>query len=119
MVQPGELARVLVARHRETLERERERAEALRAAVRREVGKALMDGVASRAWLIGSLAWGPFGPGSDVDIVVCGAAHRDASVLAARLMELFGTDVDLLRLEDLPDAFRRRVEEEGSPIRAA
>ncbi len=61
-------------------------------------------------------ARGAFGTGSDVDVVVAGLSVEDAGALWGELVERLGTQVDLLRLEELPPAFRRRVLEEGVEI---
>lgn len=71
-----------------------------------------------RAWLIGSLAWGGFGPRSDVDLVVSGLSGRDITALESAVAERLGVGVDILVLEDLPPRFRERVEAEGVPLHA-
>ena len=63
----------------------------------------------SRAWLIGSLAWGRFGPTSDADVVVEGVSAEDIDTLWGRLGADLPVELDLLRLEDLPQDFRERV----------
>jgi predicted nucleotidyltransferase len=69
-----------------------------------------------RAWLIGSLAWGGFGPRSDVDLVVEGLAAAHRVLLADRLGESTGRSVDLLPFEELPPAFQARVLAEGHDV---
>lgn len=69
-----------------------------------------------RAWLIGSLAWGGFGARSDVDLVVALVDERRAMELELRLTKSAGAPVDLLRLEHLPAAFRRRVQQQGLAV---
>lgn len=87
--------------------------ERLRAALREEKPPG------TRLWLIGSLQHEHFGPRSDVDIVVEGASGDEAVELWARLSARLETEVDVLRLEDLPDGFRQRVMHEGELLHAA
>lgn len=67
----------------------------------------------SRAWLIGSLAWGGFGEHSDVDLVLHGADSEFASRLEMLLTRELDVPVEVLRFEDLPATFRQRIEREG------
>lgn len=73
----------------------------------------------TRAWLIGSLAWGGFGERSDVDVVVEGLASEAATRLEQVLVRMAGVPVDLLHLETLPEAFRERVVAEGVAVHGA
>jgi predicted nucleotidyltransferase len=70
----------------------------------------------ARAWLIGSLAWGGFGERSDVDLVLTGVQAADATAIADAVARAAGVEVDLLELEQLPAAFRDRVDREGVPL---
>ena len=115
-VRPEDLAHTLVARQRARREAARARAAELRQLVEDEVRAILGQGLARRAWLIGSLARGAHGARSDVDVVVEGASPEQVGALWARLVELLGAEVDLLRLEDLSESFRRRVLAEGVPF---
>ncbi len=67
----------------------------------------------TRAWLIGSLAWGGFGDHSDVDLVLRGADPAFASRLEMLLTRELDVPVEVLRIEDLPASFRERVERDG------
>jgi hypothetical protein len=118
-VRPEELAATLVARYRARQTAHTRRADAIRAAL----GPALREGLAGRgrcrAWLVGSLAHGTFGPASDVDVVVEGVTAEEAAALWLALGERLDAAVDLLRLEELPPAFRARVLAEGIPLDVA
>ncbi|MGH7438341.1 MAG: nucleotidyltransferase family protein [Polyangiaceae bacterium] len=100
--------------------RDRSRADRLRARVREVVRDLRARGEIDGAWLIGSLAWGGFGVRSDVDIVVSGAPASEAGRIWTYCVEELGSDagdqVDLLRLEELPEAFRARVLARGQRI---
>ncbi len=109
-VAPAQLASVLQRRQRERLERAEEQAAAARQSVLSAVRELQL---ADDAWLIGSLAWGGFDESSDVDLVLKGIGTKDLTRLWHRLETELGRPVDLLRLEDLPDDFRRRVLSEG------
>lgn len=117
-VTSADLARTLVERRRAAALRTSRRAGELRVALAETLATARERGIIDRAWLIGSLARGAYGPGSDVDVVVEGLALEDSGALWGELVERLRTDrVDLLRLEELPETFRRRVLEEGEPLR--
>lgn len=116
-VRPADLANTLVRRFAEERTRCEHQALALRHAVDREMSDVLAEGVIRRAWLIGSLAWGSFGPGSDVDVVVEGLAPESSGLLWDRLCGRLGVRVDLLQIENLPEAFRQRVLAEGVGLR--
>lgn len=70
-------------------------------------------GPGERVWLIGSLAWGGFGARSDVDLVISGLSAERALELETLVARIASAPVELLALEDLPQAFRQRVEREG------
>ena len=88
----------------------------LREATRIELNRAHAEVIVGRAWLIGSLAWGEYGAGSDVDVVVEGVSPQGIDELWARLSRTLGERLDLLRLEELPPSFRARVLSEGIAI---
>ena len=73
----------------------------------------------ARAWLIGSLARGAFGERSDVDVVVAGLDHEQTLDLFILLGDHLGSEVDLLRLEELGADFRDRVRREGEVLHVA
>jgi predicted nucleotidyltransferase len=112
-VDPADLARALVRRHKAEREGNERRAATLRSAVVGEAAAILGDHWGRRAWLIGSLAWGNFGERSDVDIVFEGLALDRIGEVAARLGDRLRVSVDILRLEDLPPGFQDRVIAEG------
>lgn len=115
-MRPEELARTLVERHAERRRQSRVSGESLRGDLRRVVGEELAGRRFRRAWLVGSLAWGGFDLGSDVDLVVEGLAEADAAALWDHLSAELGARVDLLRLESLPSDFANRVKREGEPL---
>ena len=68
---------------------------------------------ARRVVLFGSLNEAQPGPEADVDLAVEGLPVADYFAVLAELMALFGTRVDLVRLEEAPESLRERVEAEG------
>jgi len=70
----------------------------------------------AHAWLIGSLAWGGFGLGSDVDLVVDGIDGPTRLKLEEVVGHVASAPVDLLELDTLPAAFRERIERQGLPL---
>jgi len=112
-VRPEELAAALAARRRAAGDEHRRRATELRRLLTTELEKAARAGRLGRGWVIGSLARGDFGAGSDVDVVVEGLPAGEVGGLWGQLTERLGAHVDLLRLEELPESFRQRVLEEG------
>src|SRR5207248_940751 len=81
-----------------------ERAAGLRSQLSRWAESARKSGLFERGWLIATLAWGNWGQGSDIDVVVQHlAAGKEASTWD-ELMKLTGHKVDLLRLEELPES---------------
>lgn len=119
MTTPRELAAALVRRHKQALDDERARASEVRSGLEKVICQEGQKGRFSRAFLIGSLARGDFGASSDVDVVVEGLDPNEVGPLYGRLVEALGTEVDLLRLEELPPAFKQRVEEEGALLHGA
>jgi predicted nucleotidyltransferase len=113
---PSATAAFLIARaERELAERAlaakkaRSAVEAAVVGFRRETGP-------FRAWLIGSLAWGEFAEGSDVDLVVDGLPAEHLWRLETRVAKASGRSVDLLALADLLPDFAERVRSEGVPL---
>lgn len=115
-VRPEELAATLCRRRAVRFAAEQQRARDIRLRLWAAMQEAQRDKLIEHAWLIGSLAHGSFGAGSDVDVVVQGLALPDLGVLYGKLVECLGTEVDLLRLEELPGSFRARVYQEGERI---
>jgi predicted nucleotidyltransferase len=112
-VDPSELAHELVRRRKAELDENTRRADEVRVIVRAEVAALIREGLARRAWLIGSLAWGRFGVRSDVDVVLEGLAVARIGAVAERLAGHVHADVDILRIEEIPATFRQRVLAEG------
>lgn len=116
VVTPQEAARTL-------LERAEARArdlEARREAVLRripELAAALRESFgATEVWLFGSLAWGGFREGSDVDLAVRGvrpARIDEAMVEAWRRLD---QEVDVVDMDTLSSEFRARIEREGTRL---
>jgi uncharacterized protein len=76
-------------------------------ALRREFGVQVV-------WLIGSLARGDFGPGSDIDLVVEGLPPEKLFSAMARVQRLAGDfEVDLAPRGELREPARRALEREG------
>jgi len=109
LVTPLALAQTLLHRHRRDAEVFFRRAEALRTQVRELAGQVSTDG----AWIIGSLASGSFGERSDVDVVVRGLTTEEIAHLWQTWTKALGEPLDLLRFEELPADFQRRVLAEG------
>ena len=112
-VRPQELALALIERSRLERAGDLERGRRLVRQLREGIGALRARYAFDAAWLIGSLAWGGFGRRSDIDVVVRGAAPGRAGELWAALTDALGVPIDVLRLESLPEAFRRRVLAEG------
>lgn len=67
----------------------------------------------ARVVLFGSLATGDVSPRSDVDLAVLGLEPARYFDALADLMELFGSPVDLVRIEEAPTSLRERIAAEG------
>ena len=67
----------------------------------------------AHAWVVGTLAWGNFGPQSDVDLVLDGVASWLATEIETATARAANAPVDLLMLAELPADFRDRVLSEG------
>lgn len=113
MVRPEELVAALNRRNRQELEAQKLRADALRTTVGGLARTARSLNQIQRAWLIGSLAGGNFGRHSDVDVVVEGTRGDVRAELWAQWSKALDAPLDLLRYEELDDAFRARVINEG------
>lgn len=116
MVTPEETARAMVERARRELEAQAGAAARARAAATEVLRGALRDGVAQRAWLVGSVVEGPFTADSDVDVVVEGVTLAAEGALREALFEAVQRQVDLLRYEELGAAGQARVVREGSVV---
>jgi predicted nucleotidyltransferase len=68
---------------------------------------------AQRVWLFGSLATNKITETSDVDLAVEQLPESSYFSALAALMELFGSPVDLVRMETVDDSLRNRIEQEG------
>lgn len=112
-VRPEELALALIERSRLERARDLDRGHRLVRQLRERIVALRARCALDAAWLIGSLAWGGFARRSDIDVVVRGAAADSVGELWAALTDALGVPVDVLRLESLPEAFRRRVLAEG------
>lgn len=110
---PADFAATLVRRNREARTSAHAREQQARAAIESVLAEHAKAGRFRRAFLIGSLAHGTFGAGSDVDVVLEGLPHDGVGVLYDALVAATRTEVDNLRLGDLPPSFRQRVEREG------
>lgn len=113
MVTPAQLADTLI-RHFRT---EREAHEARAIQLRRDLGEwaraGKEAGLLRHAWVIGTLAWGGWGVGSDVDVVVEGLEPGRDAGLWTELTSRTQCAVDLLEIETLPEGFARRVRDRG------
>ena len=114
---PKQVARRLEARSREVRATRAQEAARIADLVRREAAAALVPG--ARAWLIGSLAWGGFGPHSDIDVVVDGLSSDRITMLETRLSESTGRPIEMLVLGELSAPFRGRVRDEGVALHAS
>lgn len=115
-VTTDEILRHLRRRERRRREEVRSRAERLRhrlPAARR----LLVDELgAERVVLFGSLASGNPDAASDVDLAVEGLPRGSFLEAAAELMRLFGTGVDLVRLEEAGEILREEIRAGGEEL---
>jgi predicted nucleotidyltransferase len=107
----GHLRRIEEARRQAGLQR----ATALRQNLA-EAAALLRSAGASRVVLFGSLVVGEPHAGSDVDLAAEGLPRTRLFELQAELMELFGTHVDLVLLEDAPESLRSSIAAEGEEL---
>lgn len=73
-------------------------------------------GPGERAWVFGSLAAGYFGEHSDVDVALDGVAREKLAAIERAVAATSNSPVDLVDLQELPPAFRARIEHEGIRI---
>ena len=71
---------------------------------------------ATRVWVFGSLESGRTHAESDVDLAANGLPAARYFDVLADLMQLFGTRVDLVRLEDAPPSLRDLVAQSGRAL---
>ena len=89
-----------------------ERANRLRARLPEAV-RLLREKGAARVWLFGSLAEGRPRVTSDVDLATEGLPAAGYFSVLGNLMAIFGSAVDLVRLETAPDSLRERILADG------
>ena len=110
--------RAMRAHFEEELAKEREQAEARRAAVlpqiREALGRARADGLCGGAWLFGSYAWGEPGERSDIDLLVDNCA--DPFMVASLVGRACGRDVHVIEMAEAPSSLKARVREDGVPL---
>jgi hypothetical protein len=110
MASPEELARVLRERAADRRAADRKRGDRAWAAL---VTALRATGGFRRAWVVGSLGTERFGGGSDADVVVEGLPREAWGPTWAALQAAVDVPLDLLRLEELDDAFAETVSREG------
>jgi predicted nucleotidyltransferase len=110
--------RAVRAHFEEEVAKEREQAEARRAAVlpsiRAAVERARADGLCDGAWLFGSYAWGEPGERSDIDLLVENCA--DPFMVASRVGQACGRDVHVIEMSEAPPSLKERVLADGVPL---
>lgn len=74
---------------------------------------------AREVWLFGTVAWGGMHAHSDIDLAVSGLPANAWAGAVARVEDIVGIAVDLLRFEEIPAAFAKRIREEGQRIDGA
>ena len=111
-VTPSDLAATLRRRYRAELIREADRRAEVRGLLDRIVAELDLP-AGCRLRLIGSLLEEHWGERSDIDLVVEGLDRESELGLWRRLSSALPVPVDLLRLEELSEGFRRRVLAEG------
>ncbi|MGQ0508805.1 MAG: nucleotidyltransferase family protein [Myxococcaceae bacterium] len=107
------MTETLLARARQAREASSRAAAEHRKLVSDWAHRAVESGTVRSVWLIGSLAWGEPGPGSDIDIVVEGLVPGAQGRVWTELVRTLDVDVDLLQIEELPADFASRVKSEG------
>ena len=115
-ISPQQAARHMVAREQlkvDALERARKtvtgRLELVAEVLRESFG-------ARRVRHFGSLAWGGFHEGSDVDLAVAGVAAQELGHAMAEASRVAGRTVELFCLDELNEDFRLRVVREGREL---
>lgn len=91
------------------------------AAALRERRAWLADRGVERLWIVGSVARGEAGPGSDIDLLACLAPSPALSLvgyarLKADLQDLLGRPVDLIDADSVPPAARDSLLEGALPV---
>jgi|GEM_PF-92965 len=84
-----------------------------------QVHEILKEGMATSAWVIGSVARGEDEPGSDLDLLLDLAADAsliDLSGIRIDLMELLGVGVDVPMIDALKEPMRSRILNEAVPL---
>ena len=116
VVRVQDVARRVLARDRLRRDKARRRADGL--LVHNEAAARLLRAAgARRVWLFGSLAEGRARLESDVDLAVEGLPASTAYFrLVGDLVELYGTNVDLVELEKAPPGLAARILELGIPL---
>ncbi len=104
---------VLRRRERNRRRRAEARAQALRHKLPEAARLLKNEYGASRLVLFGSLASGGVTENSDVDLAVEGLEPELYFPALADLMGLFGTGVDLVRVEHAPPSLAERIQQEG------
>ncbi len=84
----------------------RERAQVIAEALRDRHG-------ATAVYLFGSVAWGGFHEGSDIDLAVVGLTARALALAAADAEAIAERPITLLDLDEAPVSLSRRIREEG------
>lgn len=93
----------------------RARARALQAKLG-DAARLLASAGASHVWVFGSLESGRAHAESDVDLAASGLPSARYFDVLSELMQLFGTRVDLVRLEDAPPSLRDLVVQSGRAL---
>ncbi len=110
--------RAVRAHFEQEVAKEREQAEARRAAVlpgvRGAIARARAEGLCAEAWLFGSYAWGQPGERSDVDVLVDGCP--DPFVVASLVGHSCGLDVHVIEMAEAPASLKERVRADGVPL---
>jgi predicted nucleotidyltransferase len=68
---------------------------------------------ARRVWLFGSLAWGETHETSDIDLAVEGLPLEELGRAQGELLLAAPCKLDLVRLEEVPEAFASRIRQWG------
>jgi len=116
VVSLAEMAAQLRRRREEQDRLARARAERLRSRLPAARDLLLGHHGAAVVRLFGSLARGDVTPESDVDLAVAGMPSANYFRALADLMTLFGSPVDLVRIEEAPPSLRERIAAEGCPL---
>lgn len=116
IVTPEDSARALTERARRAALELSARRDALRHSAGRAAELLRTRFGATRVILFGSLAWGGFHAGSDVDLAAEGIPAEGAGRAEAEVARMLGHPVELFRLEELPESFRLRVLTEGEVL---